>query len=96
MFAFPSHAEGFGIAAVEAQTVGLPVLCSDAVPEEALVTPLAKSLPLSAGAKAWAQTLVTMKNEDRSGAADAVREAGFDLETAAERLARLYKGNMYE
>ena len=96
VFAFPSHAEGFGIAAVEAQTAGLPVLCSDAVPEEALVTPLAKSLPLSAGAKAWAQTLVTMKNEDRSGAADAVREAGFDLETAAERLARLYKGNMYE
>ena len=96
VFVFPSHAEGFGIAAVEAQTAGLPVLCSDAVPDEALVTPLAKRLPLSAGAKAWAQALVTMKNEDRTAAADAVRKAGFDLETAAGRLGRLYKGNAYE
>lgn len=96
VFAFPSHAEGFGIAAVEAQTAGLPVLCSDAVPAEALVTPLAKSLSLSAGAKAWAQTLLTMKNENRAAAAAAVRRAGFDIEAAAERLAGLYKGNGYE
>ena len=96
VFAFPRHAEGFGIAAVEAQTAGLPVLCSDAVPAEALVTPLAKSLPLSAGAKTWAQMLLIMKNEDRAAAAGAVRGAGFDIEAAAERLAGLYKGNGYE
>lgn len=92
VFAFPSHAEGFGIAAVEAQTAGLPVLCSDAVPAEAFVTTLVKSLSLAAGAENWAQTLVTMKNEDRIEAADTVREAGFDIEAAAESLLRLYKG----
>ncbi|MBR1485872.1 MAG: glycosyltransferase [Synergistaceae bacterium] len=35
VFVFPSKFEGFGIAAVEAQAAGLPVICSEYVPPEA-------------------------------------------------------------
>ena len=39
IFLFPTLFEGLGIVAVEAQTSGLPVVCSDTVPLEAKVAP---------------------------------------------------------
>ena len=39
VFVFPSWFEGFGIAMLEAQAAGLPVLASDRVPEDAAVVP---------------------------------------------------------
>lgn len=92
VFAFPSRFEGLGIVAVEAQTAGLPVLCSEGVPDEAMVTTLAVRLPLSAGPAAWAKTLLTMKHEDRTQSVEAVRRAGYDVKDAACRLEWSYRG----
>lgn len=57
VFAFPSLFEGLGIAAVEAQAAGLPIVCSKAVPNEAKLLDSAKTVGISAGAKEWAQAL---------------------------------------
>ena len=46
VFAFPSHFEGLGIGLVEAQAAGLPAVCSDQVPPEAIVSPNTVRLPL--------------------------------------------------
>lgn len=91
VFAFPSHMEGLGIAAVEAQAAGLPVVCSEGVPWEALATDLTRRLPLSAGAKGWAETLLKEKAPaDRVAAADAVSAAGFDVSAVAREIRDLW------
>lgn len=39
VFLFPSHFEGLGLAAIEAQAAGLPVLASDSIPDSVCLTP---------------------------------------------------------
>ena len=53
----PSKAEGFGMALVEAQAVGLPCYASDAVPPEANLGGV-RFLPLSDGPDVWARTIL--------------------------------------
>lgn len=81
VFVFPSRFEGLGIAAVEAQAAGLPVLCSEHVPHEACVTPQFQSLPLDNGAEQWAEMLLESGDAhiDRAESAAVVQGAGFDI-----------------
>lgn len=60
IFLFPSHFEGLGIAAIEAQASGLPVIASDRVPRETGVTPMIEYLDLAAGPKAWASRIIDL------------------------------------
>lgn len=91
VFVFPSHMEGLGIAAVEAQAAGLPVICSEGVPPEAVVTDLAQRLPLSAGERRWAEILLHEKvPADRAAIADAVAAAGFDVTSVAKEIRDLW------
>lgn len=94
VFVFPSHFEGLGIAAIEAQAAGLPVVASENVPEEACVTDSFQTVPLGAGEKKWAQAL--MERQDcainREAGAAIVQEAGFDIRTVAERIRKMWMG----
>ena len=86
-FLFPSIFEGLGIAAVEAQCAGLPVLCSEHVPEQARITELAAMLLLTEGPEAWARAAAAGRGEaDRGAYAAAVRQAGFDVEDVSREL----------
>ena len=75
-FVFPSRFEGLGIAVVEAQAAGLSVLCSEKVPQEAILTETVVQLPLCAGPKAWAEELLKMQTPERSS------DAGLMLQQA--------------
>ncbi len=57
-FLFPSTFEGFGIAALEAQSCGCRCYCSDSLSGELNVTGTVCYLPLSAGAEAWATEIL--------------------------------------
>ena len=86
VFVFPSDTEGFGIAGVEAQAAGLPVICSEAIPPEAMITDQTVQLKLSTGAKAWAEKIMNTDIANRESGVEAVSSAGFDIQTVAEQI----------
>lgn len=94
VFVFPSIFEGLGIAAIEAQAAGLPVICSDSVPQEALASSLARQVPLTAPVELWAQSVLALEKTPRTGGeAEQVRAAGFDAAAAASQIEAFYRGD---
>lgn len=85
VFTFPSLFEGLGIVAIEAQAAGLPVLCSEHVPQEAAATDLLKRISLGDSVEEWAHHLIQRKKEvpKREEYCKLVHDAGFDIKTVA-------------
>lgn len=86
---FPSIYEGLGIVTIEAQANGLPVLCSDAVPESCALSPNMKRLSLELSPEEWAKELLSAdltRTDNRQRLAD----AGFDIRQEAEKLQKFY------
>ncbi len=91
VFVFPSLYEGLGIAVVEAQTAGLPCIVSSRVPPDAVLTNgSVVRLPLEDGAKAWAERALQMVDRPRYDRCQEIRDAGYDILTAAEKLQAAY------
>lgn len=92
VFVFPSLFEGFGIVALEAQATGLPVICSEYVPNEACVTPLFQRLTLAMGAKVWARKILNQVDAEveRQEYAEKIRKAGFDISDVAMQIETCY------
>lgn len=58
VFLFPSHFEGFGIAALESQAAGLKTIVSEALPDDIKVTELLEVIPLERPASYWAKQII--------------------------------------
>ena len=88
VFLFPSVFEGLGIAALEAELNGLPVLASDTIPEVTGVTENYQVIPLESGADKWAEKVLDNISARISSdeASEALRNAGYDIKTAANTL----------
>lgn len=91
MLIFPSVSEGFGIALLEAQASGLPIISADTVTPEAVVLESVKQLSLTAPIEDWSSAMSTaVGSTDRPVCALRIAEAGYDIHREAGRLARLY------
>jgi glycosyltransferase involved in cell wall biosynthesis len=93
-FIFPSHHEGLGMAAVEAQAAGLPCVIASTMPEEIDVVPaLIHRLPLSAPPELWAERILHVAAAPRPSPEEAlrgVRASAFDIHKSATRLQSIY------
>lgn len=101
LFLFPSHYEGLGLAAIEAQAAGLPCLLSDAIPEEAAVVPslvrrVAPAQPLEVWLDAVRSCQSTPPAVSAAQAWTTVEKSPFNLCTGVAELARLYEMNATE
>ncbi|MCR5485813.1 MAG: glycosyltransferase [Clostridiales bacterium] len=91
VFVFPSLYEGFGIAAIEAEAAGLPVVASEGVPRETDLTGRVTFLPLSADPAVWADAVLKSADAPRTDGSEAVRAAGYDMSYTVAQIAELYK-----
>jgi glycosyltransferase involved in cell wall biosynthesis len=90
---FPSRGEGLGMAAVEAQAAGLPVIAADSVPRECVVVPeLVRFLKIEEGEEQWAAQVLRFAAE-RNRVSDAnqrVAASAFSIYQSAAALLALY------
>jgi glycosyltransferase EpsF len=94
LFVFPSLFEGFGLAAVEAQLAGLPVLASRHVPAAVGVVPhYFERLALSAPLTDWEERAKNMLLRERltfTERMEHARGSGLSVQSAAAFLRELY------
>lgn len=96
-FIFPSVFEGLGMAALEAQANGLPVLATKGdIPYELKVLPNFAFKPLEDGAAAWARQIEQMrlKSGERVEPAKIRRlfkRSGYDIHTEARKLEKRFQ-----
>ncbi len=88
--------EGLGLVVVEAQSIGLPVVMSLSVPDEAIVIPnIVERIALKAGSAFWSEKVIVVKDRKPSTNNEcrrAVRESTFSAERSLHALMELYEG----
>ena len=94
LLVFPSQQEGLGMVAVEAQTSGLPVLTSTAVPRESIVVPeLYNTMSLQEPVEHWAAALLDILAKPRPPLEQfrrALENSEFNIVNSARRLMDIY------
>jgi glycosyltransferase involved in cell wall biosynthesis len=95
VFLFPSHHEGLGVAAVEAQAAGLPCVIADHLPAEIDIVPeLVQRLPLTVPAETWAAAVLRAAQApaiDPDAALRAVLNTDFNIERSVGKIAQIYE-----
>lgn len=86
VFLFPSFFEGFGIVALEAQASGLPVICSDRVPDEVKLLKTCITLNLEQDIALWAKTVLLAAENNTSRTVEDLILSNFSIDKVANEI----------
>lgn len=90
VFILPSWYEGLPVVGVEAQANGLPIILSDKVTNEILLTKSASALSLSDGTSCWTNRILSDFVERNKTAKEELQNIGFDIHLKAISLLKWY------
>lgn len=93
VFCLPSLYEGLPVAAVEAQSAGLPCLLSDTITPEVEITDLLHYLPLNASPEIWADALIQKASIPHRDTYREMSGAGWDIVENTRWLENFYLKN---
>lgn len=98
VFLFPSLYEGLGLVMVEAQAAGIPVVCSDTLPDEGIViSELVKKVSLNVSAKEWAKITINHFENNREYSKDyaltQILNSQFNIKSSIRSLTELWIKN---
>lgn len=93
VFLFPSKYEGLGIASIEAQVAGLPVIASENVPRDIKITENVKFLKTDINFDKWYSEIVTLHNQqlNRSVNINTIKDSGYSVITTASKLKDVFQ-----
>lgn len=94
-FLFPSLFEGLGIVAVEAQTAGTPVICTDTLPSEINITPIIYRVSLKENAENWSKKIKEAMSNDlvHTDTTSYTIKANYDIKDISKKLEQFYLEN---
>lgn len=92
VFVFPSLYEGLGIVAIESQASGTPILISNGVPDEAIISPICKKISLDDNYSKWAEEAIKISKSNlaHTNLQKYIIEAGFDINGTSKWLEEYY------
>lgn len=92
LFLFPSLFEGLPLAGIEAQAADLPILASDTISKELDITDNIHWMSLKESAEKWAEKALELLHTPkvRKSRKEELIKAGYDIETTAKELMKLY------
>lgn len=91
VFVFPSLYEGMPLSILEVQANGLPCVISDTVPDDVFITDLIHPLSLQDSMLKWTETALKLERDLTKDYTAELKNAGFDLKTAMEKVYRIYE-----
>ena len=88
----PSLFEGLPLIAIESQSLGIPILVSDTITEEVMLTDLCISLPID-NSKKWAQEILFRFTKNKFiDCRNEIKALGYDSRDAIKKIEKIYKG----
>ena len=90
----PSLYEGLPLVVIEWQIAGLPCIVSDTVTKECAIISLVKFESIKKEPEVWANEVMNLILQDRNDGKEVIfneiKTAGYDIESGAERLKKIY------
>ncbi len=89
VFLFPSTKEGLPVSLIEAQASSLPVIMSDSITDEAVVTDLVKTVSLNEASRVWAEVCISSINKSKRNGS--LINSAWDISAISDVLSDYYR-----